>query len=158
MNTILSILVALVLYAVVIYIVGRLNLGMTVDGFVGAFIAGAVIAVVAWLVNWLLVSVLQISIGAGWFSALVSLVVAAVVLLIADRFVPGMRVQGFVGALIAAIAIAVVAVAIARTWTPTIDPAVLLAAPAIGTITGALAGIAPAIKAAHTPPADTLRG
>ena len=77
MNTILSILVALVLYAVVIYIVGRLNLGMTVDGFVGAFIAGAVIAVVAWLVNWLLVSVLQISIGAGWFSALVSLVVAA---------------------------------------------------------------------------------
>lgn len=47
---------------------------------------------------------------------------------------------------------------IARTWTPTIDPAVLLAAPAIGTITGAIAGLAPAIKAAHTPPADTLRG
>ena len=48
--------------------------------------------------------------------------------------------------------IAVVAVAITRTWTPTIDPAVLLAAPAIGTITGALAGITPAIKAAHTHP------
>ena len=109
MNTILSILISLVVYAVVIYIVGRLNLGMTVDGFVGAFIAGAVIAVVAWLVNWLLVSVLGISISAGWFAALVSLVVAAVVLLIADRFVPGMRVQGFVGAIIAAIAIAVVA-------------------------------------------------
>jgi len=39
----------------------------------------------------------------------VSLVVAAVVLLIADRFVPGMKVNGFVGALVAAIAIAVVA-------------------------------------------------
>jgi putative membrane protein len=35
--------------------------------------------------------------------------VAAVVLLIADRFVPGMKVNGFVGALVAAIAIAVVA-------------------------------------------------
>ena len=109
MNTILSILVSLVLYAIVIYIVGRLNLGMTVDGFVGAFVAGAVIAVVSWLVNWLLVSVLKISIGAGWFAALISLVVAAVVLLISDRFVPGMRVQGFVGAIVAAIAIAVVA-------------------------------------------------
>lgn len=108
MNTILSLLVSLVLYAVVIYIVGRLNLGLTVDGFVGAFIAGAVIAIVAWLVNWLL-GVLDISIGGGWFGALVSLVVAAVVLLIADRFVPGLKVNGFVGALIAAIAIAVIA-------------------------------------------------
>lgn len=65
-------------------------------------------------------------------------------------------IAGTVGAVIGLIA--VVAVAITRTWTPTIHPAVLLAAPAIGTITGALAGIAPAIKAAHTPPADTLRG
>ncbi|MEX1106761.1 MAG: ABC transporter permease, partial [Ilumatobacteraceae bacterium] len=65
-------------------------------------------------------------------------------------------IAGTVGAIIGLIA--VVAVAVARTWTPTIDPAVLLAAPAIGTITGALAGITPAIKAAHTPPADTLRG
>ena len=108
MNTILSVLVALVLYALVIYIVGRLNLGLTVDGFVGAFIAGAVIAIVAWLVNCLLGAV-GINIGGGWFGALVSLVVAAVVLLIADRFVPGMKVNGFVGALVAAIAIAVVA-------------------------------------------------
>jgi len=108
MNTILSVLVALVLYAVVIYVVGRLNLGLTVDGFVGAFIAGAVIAIVAWLVYWLL-GVLGINISGGWFGALISLVVSAVVLLVADRFVPGMKVNGFVGALVAAIAIAVVA-------------------------------------------------
>lgn len=108
MNTILSVLVALVLYALVIYVVGRLNLGLTVDGFVGAFIAGAVIAIVAWLVNWLLAQ-LGISIGGGWFGALVSLVVAALVLMVADKFVPGMKVHGFVGALVAAIAIAVVA-------------------------------------------------
>ena len=65
-------------------------------------------------------------------------------------------IAGVVGAILGLIA--VVGVAIDRTWTPTIHPAVLLAAPAIGTITGALAGIAPAIKAARTPPADTLRG
>lgn len=76
MNAILNLLVSLVLYAVVIYIVSRLNLGLSVDGFVGAFIAGAGIAVVAWLVNWLLSGM---SFG-GWFGALVSLVVAAVVL------------------------------------------------------------------------------
>jgi putative ABC transport system permease protein len=65
-------------------------------------------------------------------------------------------IAGTIGAIIGLIA--VVGVAFTRTWTPTINPAVLLAAPAIGTITGALAGIAPAIKAARTPPADTLRG
>ena len=47
--------------------------------------------------------------------------------------------------------------ALARTWTPTIDPRVLLAAPAIGTLTGALAGVVPARRAASTPPAETLR-
>jgi putative membrane protein len=40
--------------------------------------------------------------------AIVYLVVAAVVLMISDRFVPGMKVNGFGGAIIAAIAIAVV--------------------------------------------------
>jgi putative membrane protein len=38
----------------------------------------------------------------------VYLVVAAVVLLVAGRFVPGLKVSGFMGAVVAAIAIAVV--------------------------------------------------
>ncbi|MCL4805581.1 MAG: phage holin family protein [Anaerolineae bacterium] len=108
MNALLGVIISLVLYAVVIYVVGRLNLGLTVEGFVGAFIAGAVIAIVAWLVNWLL-SVLGISIGGGFFGIIITLLVAAGVLMIADRFVPGMKVNGFVGAIVAAIAIAVVA-------------------------------------------------
>lgn len=53
--------------------------------------------------------------------------------------------------------IAVVAVAASREWTPTIQPALLVAAPAIGVATGSLAGIVPALKAARTPPAETLR-
>ena len=36
------------------------------------------------------------------------MIVAAVVLMISDKFVPGMKVNGFVGAIVAAIAIGVV--------------------------------------------------
>lgn len=53
--------------------------------------------------------------------------------------------------------IAVIATAISRQWTPTIQPAMLIAAPAIGIATGTLAGLIPAFKAARTPPAETLR-
>ena len=53
--------------------------------------------------------------------------------------------------------IAVIATSIGRQWTPTIQPELLLAAPAIGTLTGTLAGIIPALKASRTPPAETLR-
>ena len=108
MNWILSIVIAVVVYAIVIYIVSRLGLGLTVANFTSALIAGAVIAIVAWLVWWLL-GAIGIGGGSGLIAAIVNLVVAAVILLIADRFVPGMKVNGFVGALIAAVAIAVVA-------------------------------------------------
>ena len=108
LSTLLSIVIGLVLYALVIYIVGRLGLGLTVANFTSALIAGAVIAIVAWLVWWLL-GAIGIGNGSGLIAAIVNLIVAAVILLIADRFVPGMKVNGFVGALIAAVAIAVVA-------------------------------------------------
>ncbi|MEK7423442.1 MAG: ABC transporter permease [Actinomycetota bacterium] len=62
---------------------------------------------------------------------------------------------GIVGATIGLLA--VTATAVARQWTPTIAPNTLAAAPLIGIATGALAGIIPALKASHTPPADTLR-
>ena len=108
LSTLLSIVIGLILYAVVIYIVSRLGLGLTVANFTSALIAGAVIAIVAWLVWWLLG---QLNIGGGntLIAVIVNLVVSAIILLIADRFVPGMKVNGFVGALIAAVAIAVVA-------------------------------------------------
>lgn len=107
LGTIVGILLALVAAAVVIYIVGRLNLGMTVDGFVPAIIAAAVIAIVGGIIFWLL-GVLGITIGGGWLGAIINLIVAAVVLLISDRFVKGLKVNGFLGAIIAAIAIGVV--------------------------------------------------
>ncbi len=52
---------------------------------------------------------------------------------------------------------AIAAVAHQRGWTATLDPTIVALAPLIGLITGALAGIAPALRAAQTPPATTLR-
>ncbi len=64
-------------------------------------------------------------------------------------------IAGVVGTTIGILAIS--ATSIARGWTPTINPTLLVAAPAIGIITGTLAGLIPAVKAANTPPAETLR-
>ena len=100
-------IIALLISALVIWIVSRLNLGLTVRGYGAAIIAAIVIAVVAGVIFWLL-GLLGITIGGGLLGAIILLIVAAVVLMLSDKFVPGMEVKGFSGAIIAAIAIAVV--------------------------------------------------
>ena len=105
--TLVGILLALVAAAVVIFIVGRLNLGLTVEGFGAAIIAAAVIAIVGGVIYWLL-GALGITIGGGFLGAIINLIIAALVLMFSDRFVKGMKVNGFVGAIVAAIAIGVV--------------------------------------------------
>ncbi len=107
MGAIWSFIVAVVVAAVVLLIVSRLNLGLSVSGFGAAAISAIVIAIVGAVVLWLL-GVLGITIGGGWLGALVFLVVAAIVLMVSDKFVPGMQVKGFVGAIVAAIGIGVV--------------------------------------------------
>jgi putative membrane protein len=107
MGAIWSFIVAVVVAAVVLLIVSRLNLGLSVSGFGAAAISAIVIAIVGAVVLWLL-GVLGITLGGGWLGALVFLVVAAIVLMLADKFVPGMQVKGFVGAIVAAIGIGVV--------------------------------------------------
>jgi putative membrane protein len=106
-SAILNFVIWLVVAALVIWIVGRLKLGLTVRGFGAAIIAALVIAVVSAIVIWIL-GALGISLAGGFLGAIIALIVAAVILLISDRFVPGMEVKGFTGAIIAAIAIAVV--------------------------------------------------
>ena len=107
MGTILSIIVYLVIAAVVLMIVDRLNMGLSVGGFANAVIAAAVIAIVAGIVAWLL-GLLGIGAGTGWLAAIVNLIVAAVVLMFSDRILPSMKVNGFTGAIVAAIGIGVV--------------------------------------------------
>lgn len=58
-----------------------------------------------------------------------------------------------------AIAVLVVTVySSTKGWTPTMSPSTVALALPIGLVTGALAGLAPAVRAARTPPAVTLRG
>lgn len=53
--------------------------------------------------------------------------------------------------------IAVVMVAVLRDWTPVIHPATVVSAPAIGLVTGVLAGVYPAWRAARIQPVEALR-
>lgn len=69
-------------------------------------------------------------------------------------------VTGTIAALVGA-ATAVYAVsfiAYLRGWTIVIDPRLAISAPIIGLTTGAVAGLYPALRAAATPPAVTLKG
>ncbi len=104
LGTVLGIALSWVLGAIVLMVVSRLGLGLSVDGFVPAVIASAVISIVGGVILWAL-GLIGISVGGpGFLGAIVSVVVSAVILLVSDRFVKGMKVNGFVGALIAAIA------------------------------------------------------
>ena len=102
-----SALIYLVVSAIVIFIVGKLNFGLSVAGFGSALMAAIVIALVGGLIAWLL-SLFGISLAGGFWAALINLVVAALVLMISDKFLPGMEVHGFGGAIIAALGIGAV--------------------------------------------------
>lgn len=108
LGAIVGIVIAALFSAVVIWIVGKLGLGLSVSGFGPAFVAGIVIAIVGGLVTWLL-GALGITIGGGLLGAIIHLIIAALVLMFAGNMVKGLKVNGFGGALVAAIAIAVVA-------------------------------------------------
>lgn len=104
---IIGILIGALFTGLIIWVVGKLGLGLEVSGFGPAYIAAIVIAIISGVVNWLL-GVLGITIGGDFFGAIIQLVVAAIVLLLAGRFVKGLVVKGFAGALVAALAIAAV--------------------------------------------------
>jgi putative membrane protein len=106
-GAIIGILIGALFSGLVIWIVGKLGWGLEVDGFGAAYIAAIIIAVVSWGIMWLM-SVLGITIGGGFMGAIVHLLVAAVVLMISGNIVRGLRVKGFGGALVGAVALAVV--------------------------------------------------
>lgn len=91
----------------VIWIVGRFRLGLEVNGFGSAFLAGLVIAFLSGVIT-LLLGLAGFMDSGGLVGGLVHLVIAAFVLMISGRLLPGLKVFGFTGALLASLAIGAV--------------------------------------------------
>ncbi|MFQ3664292.1 MAG: phage holin family protein [Chloroflexaceae bacterium] len=95
--------------ALAIWIVSKINVGLTVAGFGGAIVAAIIIVVLTTIINFLLGSVfVATGISPGVWSGIVGLAIAVVVLLLSDRILPSLKVNGFVGAVAGAVMIGVV--------------------------------------------------
>ena len=99
---IIGILIAAVVSGVIIWLVSKLNVGLSVNSFGWAMLAGLFIGAISNLLNHLLPGMNEI------LSIIIQLVISAAVILLAGKLFSGVTVVGFKGALIAAVAIAVV--------------------------------------------------
>jgi putative membrane protein len=93
-------LVAMLLNALLIWVVGKIGVGMEVDGFGPAFITALLMFVFSVITN-LIWGLLNFAPEAGWSGFVTRLVSSAGALLVAGGIVKGLRVKGFVGALLA---------------------------------------------------------
>jgi len=76
----------------IIWVVGKLRLGLEVERFSSAFIAAIVIAVVAGVIT-LIIYFWIIQDGQGLVGGIVHLIISAIVLMISGRFLPGLKVS-----------------------------------------------------------------
>jgi putative membrane protein len=108
---IIALLIVLVIaspiYALIIWLVGKLRIGLEVSGFGAAFLAAVLIVLLNSVVT-LLLAAIGITFEGDLLAVIIQLVIAALILMIADRIVKGFYVNGYKGALLAALAIAAV--------------------------------------------------
>lgn len=105
-GAIIGILIGTIFNAIVLWIVGKLGIGITIEKFGTAFVAALIIAVIG---------VLTANLTKGMEGAMgkfggtvLHIVFSAAIILLVDKIMPGMKAKGFLGAVIAAIAIGVV--------------------------------------------------
>jgi len=108
LGAIIGIALGTIVYSILIWIVGKLGIGMKVDGFSPALIAGLLVAIagaLAGMVGLMLDAPPQ---QQGFASAVSHLIIAAAMLRMFGRRLKGVHVNGWGGAFLAAAAIAVV--------------------------------------------------
>lgn len=104
---IIGALIAAFVSGVIIWLVGKLNVGLSVNSFGWAMLAGLFIGAITNFLNHLLPGMNEV------LAMVIHLVIAAAVILLAGKLFSGVNVDGFKGALIAAVAIAVVGLLLA---------------------------------------------
>ena len=100
--TIIGGVIGALIFGLVIWVIAKLGLGIEVDSYGWAVAAGVIISAFS---NFFATIIPDIS---GILGAIISLVVAAIVILLSDKILRGMRTKGFTGAIVAAISIGVV--------------------------------------------------
>jgi len=98
---IFGILIGALISGAVLWVVSKLGLGLTVAGFGSAMIAGLLIGFLSNIIGAVLP-------GDGVIGAIVNLIVAAGVIFLCGKLLKGLTVDGFAGAAIAAVSIAVI--------------------------------------------------
>ena len=76
LGLLVGVLVGALLSGLIIWVVGKLNLGLEVDGFGPAYIAAIVIAVLNMIITWLL-NAMNLAIAGGFFGAIIHLLIYA---------------------------------------------------------------------------------
>ena len=78
-----------VISGILIWIVGLLSLGLTVDDIGAASLAGLAVAVTGGVISWLL-NLGNLKLGAGVLGAILNILLGAVVLVIGGKLIPGL--------------------------------------------------------------------
>ncbi len=102
MGLVFGILIGALISGAVIWLVGKINLGLKVDNFGWAMIAGVLIGLLTTIVMSFIPG------GEGVVGFLVRLVISAGAIYVGGQVLKGLHVEGFKGAVIAALAIAAV--------------------------------------------------
>ncbi len=104
---VLGVLISAVISGFIIWLVSKFNIGLTVDNFGWAMLAGLFIGFFTNLIMHLLPG------QGGIVTAIVQLLVAAAVILVAGKVFSGVKVEGYSGALVAAVIMALISFGLA---------------------------------------------